>query len=161
MYNDDLIKEISYIKGLTDGLKLSEKNDEGKIISHLIDVIEKMADEIAVLDEDLTDLTDMVDEIDDAVCVLADEVDDDFDMYDDDLDDYDNLDDDDYEDDDSELFELECPNCGEDVMIDFDMLDGDSSIVCPNCHKEIELEFDYDCDCGCDDDCDCGCHGED
>ena len=26
-------------------------------------------------------------------------------------------------------------------MIDFDMIDDDSAIVCPNCHEEIELEF--------------------
>lgn len=36
-------------------------------------------------------------------------------------------------------------------MIDFDMIDDDNAIVCPNCHEEIELEFDCDCD---DDDCD-------
>ena len=151
MCNNDLIKDISYIKGLTDGLKLSEKSDEGKIISHLIDVVEKMADVIGDIDEDLTDLTDMVDEIDDAVCALSDDVDDALDLYDDDYDDLDDFDDEEEYDDDSELFELECPNCGEDVMIDFDMIDGDSSIVCPNCHKEIELEFAYDCDCGCHD----------
>ena len=39
------------------------------------------------------------------------------------------------------------------VKIDFDMIDDDNAIVCPNCHEEIELEFDCDCD---DDDCDCG-----
>ena len=38
-------------------------------------------------------------------------------------------------------------------LIDFDMIDDDNAIVCPNCHEEIELEFDCDCD---DDDCDCG-----
>ena len=38
-------------------------------------------------------------------------------------------------------------------MIDFDMIDDDNAIVCPNCHEGIELEFDCDCD---DDDCDCG-----
>ena len=53
----------------------------------------------------------------------------------------------------NDYFEIQCPNCGEDVMIDFDMIDDDNAIVCPNCHEEIELEFDCNCD---DDDCDCG-----
>ena len=59
----------------------------------------------------------------------------------------------DYDSDGNDYFEIQCPNCGEDVMIDFDMIDDDNAIVCPNCHEEIELEFDCDCD---DDDCDCG-----
>ena len=62
-------------------------------------------------------------------------------------------DDDDYDSDGNDYFEIQCPNCGEDVMIDFDMIDDDNAIVCPNCHEDIELEFDCDCD---DDDCDCG-----
>ena len=32
------------------------------------------------------------------------------------------------------------------LWIDFDMIDDDNAIVCPNCHEEIELEFDCDCD---------------
>ena len=40
-------------------------------------------------------------------------------------------------------------------MVDFDMIDGDNAIVCPNCHEEIELELEFDCDC---DDDDCGHH---
>ena len=54
--------------------------------------------------------------------------------------------------DESEFFEIQCPNCGEDVMIDFDTIDEENGIVCPHCHEEIILEFDCDCDC---DDCDC------
>ena len=69
-----------------------------------------------------------------------------------DYDDSDDYDDDDYDSDGNDYFEIQCPNCGEDVMIDFDMIDDDNAIVCPNCHEEIELEFDCDCD---DDDCDC------
>ena len=65
----------------------------------------------------------------------------DYDYDDDDfMDDYD----DDYDSDGNDYFEIQCPNCGEDVMIDFDMIDDDNAIVCPNCHGEIELEFDVD-----------------
>ena len=44
--------------------------------------------------------------------------------------------------DDDEYFEIECPNCKEDVLVNFD--DIDNGIVCPHCSEEIELEFDTD-----------------
>lgn len=166
MDNQDLIKKVSYIKGLADGIKLSEKSDEGKIISQLIDVIDDMVEEIALINDDIDDVMDTVDELDDCLCVVADDVEVLYDVlnedemcdYDeDDLGDYDDDElDEDFEDD-GELFELECPACGEDVMVDFDMLDDGETIICPNCHNKIELEIDYDCDCD-DDDCDCGHH---
>lgn len=173
MDNQDLIKKVSYIKGLADGIKLSDKSDEGKIISQLIDVIDSIVGEITLINDDIDDVMDTVDELDDCLCVVADDVeglysvlneDDMFDYDEDDFDtdDFGGYDDDEFDDefdedfeDDGELFELECPACGEDVMVDFDMLDDGETIICPNCHKEIELEIDYDCDCD-DDDCDCG-----
>ena len=45
-----------------------------------------------------------------------------------------------------DFFEIECPNCHEDVLIDYDMLDDEKGIVCPNCHEEIDLEIDTDDD---------------
>ena len=71
--------------------------------------------------------------------------DDDFDEadYDDFEDDeFDMISDFDAEEDEDEFFEIECPNCGEDVLINFD--DIEEGIVCPHCEEEIELEFDTD-----------------
>lgn len=64
---------------------------------------------------------------------LHDEIDEDF------------FDDDDV--DDPDFFEIECPACGEDVLIDFDDIEEERGIICPNCGETIELEID----CGCDD----------
>ena len=163
MDNQDLIKKVSYIKGLADGIKLSDKSDEGRLISQLIDVVDQIVDGLASVDVRVDELHEEVNELDESLCVVSDDVDDLYSLYEDededmsfdDSDDYDEYDDMDYDDDeedeDSELFELECPNCGEDVMIHFYMLDEESTIICPNCHKKIELEIDYDCDCGCHD----------
>ena len=164
----DIEKKISYLKGLADGLKIAEKDNEGKVMIQIIDILDEMAQKMADLEYGLSETDYVVDELDESLAALADDVyadfddDDDMDFDDDDDDDFGDFDDDEFYDDfddDSELFELECPNCGEDVMIDFDMLDDGNSIVCPNCHEEIELEIEYDCDCG-DEDCDCG-HDED
>jgi len=163
----DFSKDLSYIKGYADGLKIGEKSSEGKVILKLIDIISHMADEIKILNKkskdferDIEDIADIVDELEE-VMYQADLLDNDYDFDDDyndddDDDDYDDDDEDDElfdefdDDDDMGHFEIQCPHCKEDVMIDFETLDMDRSIICPNCHGEIELDFEYECDC---DDC--------
>lgn len=143
-------KEIAYLKGLAEGMKISDKSDEGKLIGKMLEVLSDAADEIEALwerndeleerfmelDEEIyaaeMDIDNLYDDFEDAVC---DEDDDDFDFMD-----YD----DEFDDDGDDLFEIMCPECGEDVVVDFDMLDEENNIVCPNCHKDIELEFDMD-----------------
>ncbi len=145
---EDLIKQAAYLKGYAEGLDISPKSDEGKLIMKLIDVIGAMADKISELEDRVMDVEDVTDELDEVLFSMAD------DLYGDDYDDGDYADDDyddsDYDDeldeDGGDYFEIECPNCGEDVMIDFDMIDEDSAIVCPNCHEEIELEFNIGAD---------------
>ena len=46
---EDLIKKVSYLKGYADGLDLSPKSDEGKLIIKLLDVMSEMADTIEEL----------------------------------------------------------------------------------------------------------------
>ena len=43
MNNQELIKKISYIRGVADGIKLSEKSDEGKVICQLLEIIDILA----------------------------------------------------------------------------------------------------------------------
>ena len=145
---EDLIKQAAYLKGYAEGLDISPKSDEGKLITKLIDVIGVMAEKITELEDRVMDVEDVTDELDEAVFVMAEDIyGDDYDEDDYDDDDYMDDDyDDDLDDDGGDYFEIECPNCGEDVMIDFDMIDDDSEIVCPNCHEEIELEFNVGSD---------------
>ncbi len=145
---EDLIKQAAYLKGYAEGLDINPKSDEGKLIMKLIDVVGAMADRIGELEERVENVEDVTDELDDALFSIADDIyGDDYErgIYEDD-DDFDDDEYDDLEDDGSDYFEIECPNCGEDVMIDFDMIDDDSAIVCPNCHEEIELEFNLNSD---------------
>ena len=71
--------------------------------------------------------------------------------------------DDEYDDDEDELFdednpdyEVKCPDCGAEIVVDEDtLLEGE--INCPNCGNELEFDFtslfaDEVCDCG-DPDC--------
>ena len=147
---DNLTSKVAYLKGLCEGMKLDADKPESKLLEKIIETMAELAaavddvcdahDELEELahdiDEDLADLEDYVYEIDDDDEYDEDDDDDDFDIFD-----YD-----DDEDDDMGFFEIQCPNCNEDVMIDFEALDDDAPIVCPNCQEEIELEFDCDCD---------------
>ena len=43
---EDLIKKVSYLKGYADGLDISPKSDEGKLIIKMIEVMSEMAETI-------------------------------------------------------------------------------------------------------------------
>ncbi len=148
----ELLNKVSYLKGLAEGMNLAEKSDEGKLISKLIEVLSEASDEIEALWARNDELEMRIDELDEEmyaaemdIDAIYDDIEGDFDVdeygEDDDFDD-DFLDM--YDDEDDDLFEIMCPECGEDVVVDFEMLDEEGNIICPNCNKEIELEFDMD-----------------
>ncbi len=124
---EELLKNVSYLKGLAEGLKLEEKSDEGKVLIKIIDCLDEIVENMYDLAADQEDLFDQIDAIDEDLAEIEDIVYDD-EEYDD-------------EDDDFEYFEVECPNCHEVVYIDEDYFDDDKPIVCPNCDEEIELDF--------------------
>ena len=152
----DLTNKISYLKGLADGMRIAEKSEEGKLIAQIIEALSDTAEEIEgissrcdgideeiyELNEDNISLNMSVDELfgymdDDESISFAPDEDDYYDDEDDDL--FES-----YDEEGDGLFEIQCPECGEDVIVDFDMLDEENNIVCPNCHHDIELEFDID-----------------
>ncbi len=149
----DISKEAAFLKGLAEGMAIEKKSDEGRLIARLIDLVSKAADRMEELDGELKQLRDDLELLTDDVFVLESDVEKledeadmrnvpyGYDLDDDDDDLFDGFVGDDDEDDDN-LFEIMCPECGEDVVVDFDLLDEENSIVCPNCHSSIELEFD-------------------
>lgn len=128
---EDLLKNVAYLKGLAEGLKLEEKSDEGKVLIKIIDCLDELTEAVIDIAADQDDLFEQVDAIDEDLADVEDIV-------------YEDEDDDD-DDDDFEYFEVECPNCHETVYIDEDYFDEENPIVCPNCDEEIELDFsDWD-----------------
>lgn len=137
---NELSNKISYIKGLADGLSLSTKSDEGKVLNELIELVLELTNRVEELEEEAAYLEEVTEELDDSLLELYEDLEEEYD----DEDEY--YSDDDFfnDDDDAELFEMECPECHEDIMIDYDMIDSDNCIVCSNCGKEIELNIDFD-----------------
>lgn len=132
-------EKVAYIKGLMEGLSLEENAKETKVLKAIVDVLEDIAlsvadleDEVAVIDDDCSELYDRLDELE----YFDDEEDDEWEN--------DWLDDDDYE--------LICPECGERIVVDGELLLSGEA-VCPLCGVEItETPCDFDCgNCdGCD-----------
>ncbi|WP_195947154.1 CD1247 N-terminal domain-containing protein [Paraclostridium bifermentans] len=143
-----LYEEVAYLKGLAEGLEISEETKEGKIINKIVDVLESFADAIVELEEEQIELIDYVESIDEDLSDIEDDI-------------YEEEDDDD-EDDDEEYnyIEMECPNCNDFVEIDEDLLYNEElDIVCPNCQAVI-LSSEDECECSDECICDCDCHDE-
>ena len=139
-------EKVAYIKGLCEGLDIDETKAEGKVLLKIIDLLEDMAN-------DLEDVAAQVEE----TYEYCEELDEDLGLVEADLYDEDDCDCDcdccDCDDDD--CFEIECPACGRNVLIDADT--DPSEVVCPACGEE----FDCTCDCCCEEDCeDCPCDEE-
>lgn len=132
----DLTNKASYLKGLSDGMKLDTEKNEGKLLSEIISFLGDLAEKIELIDDEQGFFADKLDEIEEVIDIIGEHV----------------YGDDECDCDDDLCFT--CENCGEEILItDEDLMDG--SILCPQCGQEIEFEFDCDC-CDCDhDDCDC------
>ena len=104
-------EKIAYIKGMLDGMELDSK--EAKLISAMLDVLDEIG--LALEDADAS-----FDAIDEELNAINDELDEIEEI----LDDEDEEDDEDWDEfDDEDFVEIDCPNCGEPLCIDDDVLE--------------------------------------
>jgi DNA-directed RNA polymerase subunit RPC12/RpoP len=122
-----LHEKVAYLKGLADGLQVDDSSKEGKLLLQIIEVLDAFAEDMEDVYDELDDMSDAIEELDEYV-----------DAIDEDLSD---LEEDLYEDDDldEEYEEVECPACGETVLIESQILDKDDTVECPNCGATIDL----------------------
>ena len=137
-----ITERVAYIKGLAEGLALDDASKEAKVIKAMLEVLEDLAFSVTDIEDDMKVLSAQVDEIDEDLGTLEEEY-------------YGEEDDDDLMDDD-DLYEVECPKCGDTVYIDEEMLE-EGSIDCPNCGELLEFDLDPEEEHCCDgeDGCDC------
>lgn len=126
------IEKVAYLRGMLEGMKFDADSDMGKIVLKLIDIVDDLAHDLTDAEERADVMADYIDELDHDLGEVEEYV------YGDDCD---CCDDDDRDcccddDDDDDLYELECPNCGDKIYITEDMLNG--SIECPNCNTKID-----------------------
>ena len=143
-------EKSAYLKGLMDGLSLSQETNEGKMIAAIVDLLGDMAKRITDIEETTIAISDELDEIEedlDAIedYILDEEEDEDYEEEEDE--DWDGWNEDDEEgfdfgDEDSIIYEVECA-CGERIAFDEETLE-EGSMNCPNCGELLEFSLEDD-----------------
>ncbi len=134
-------EKVAYIKGMFDGMALdTETSKEAKLLGAIIDVLEEVSLNLEDIEGDIEVLAEEIEAISDDLEVVEEELfEDDYDYEDEDEDDYDE---------DDDFFEVECPNCEEELVIDASVLEA-GVIQCPNCEERFAIDLSDECDCGC------------
>lgn len=145
-------EKVAYIQGMFDGMGLDKsESGEAKVLAEVLDVLREIGDQLDTVDATLDEFGEEIDAISDDLAdveAIVGEDDEDDCCCDHDMDCDDDLDDEDF-------FEVDCPNCGESLVIDDEVLEA-GVIDCPKCGQKFALDFggeDDECGCGCD----CGC----
>ena len=134
-----LSERFNYLRGLSDGLDLSNDTKETKLILGLIELLDDVVLAVEDLEDSRDEMNNMLDEIDEDLGELECAV------YGDECD---CCDDEEY------AIEVECPECNSLIKLTEDLIDEeDDSFICPSCGKKVEIEWSCDCDEECDEDC--------
>ena len=145
-------EKAAYLKGLMDGLNLDTEKAEGKMIAAIVDLLGDVTKRLKDVEETTIAISDELDEIEEDLDAIEDyimDVEED-DEDEEDYDDFDDEDDDeeyeegfDFGDEDTTIYEVECPACGEIINFDEETLEA-GSIPCPNCGESLEFVVDED-----------------
>ena len=94
-----MLEKVAYIKGLMQGMKLSDNDPYKELFTNILDVLEDMAAAITDAEDNIAELDEYIQEVDEALCDCEEGV-----FFEDD-----------------EAISIVCPHCGE--PIDFDLSD--------------------------------------
>lgn len=136
-----LKERVAYLKGLAEGMQISDATNEGKLLKAIIDVLDDVALVVDDVEEVQEQLSEQMDEMDEDLAEIERLV---FDGECDECE-CDDEENEDEEDDDDTVTEFDCPHCGESIVLEEAFINKDS-VLCPHCHKEIEIEWTCDCE---------------
>ena len=139
-----LSERVSYLRGLVDGIKLDDNSPESRIFGEIIELLDDMAMSIESIDDKQNDISEELAETQEDLYdflygdedVDGDEDEDEFDEDEDD-EDYDDF-----------LKDFVCPNCGEVLPVDEELLDSEEEITleCPGCGEKVSITLEDDDD---------------
>ena len=119
-------EKVAYLKGLAEGLDLdTTKSKEGKLISVMIGIMEELAMSVEDLEENALNLGEEIDVLSDDLSDVEEVVFDEEEDYDDDW------------------FEVECPTCGADIIVDDEAM-AEGEVECPACGTRYAMELTDD-----------------
>ena len=121
-------EKVAYIRGLYDGLGLdAAASGEARILSEVLDVLRQIGSQMDGMDASTGRLFDELDDLRDSVADLENTV------FDEDGGDGGDTDED--------FFEIPCPTCGEDLVVDDEALAA-GVVDCPKCGQKFALSFE-------------------
>ena len=133
-------EKVAYIQGLYDGLGLDvEKSGEARILSEMLDVLREVGLQLDGMDAAMDQFDEELDTLEGTVAELEEAV---FDDEDEDDADFDGC-----GDPDEDFFEIPCPSCGEDLIVDDEALAA-GVVDCPVCGGKFALSFEDEKDAG-------------
>ena len=122
-------ERAAYLRGLFEGLDISVETKEGRMFKEILDLLNDMALSI-------TDLEDENEALQEVLDAMIEDLYDDDDTYDEEDVDSDDID----FDPDSELYQVVCPSCGEEMYVDEKTL-SQGNISCLACGEELEFDL--------------------
>ena len=125
-------EKSAYLKGLMDGLKLDTDSSEGKMISAIVDLLGDLTKTVSDVEETTIAISDELDEIEEDLDAIEDYI------LDEDEDDEEGFD---FGDEDTTIYEVECPSCGNIIDFDEETLEK-GSIICDECGEKLEFAAD-------------------
>ncbi len=137
-----LKERVSYLKGLAEGMQISDSTNEGKLLKAILEVLDDVALAVDDVEEVQEQLTEQIDEIDEDLSEIESLI---YDDEDECCDDECCDEEEDGEEEEEIDAEFDCPHCGETVNLADAYMKKDS-VLCPHCNKEIEIEWTCDCD---------------
>ena len=120
---------VAYLKGLCDGVKLSEQSDEGRVLRAVVDALGTVAEEFEKLQAAHGELEAYIEDIDEDLEELEDVL-----FGDEEDEDEDEEDEDDEE---EGLIEYSCPHCGTVIYFDEEAFDLEEEHLCPTCGQPV------------------------
>ena len=160
---NQLSDEVSYIRGLMEGMQYDTDSNEGRLLGKIVDLLGKMAGEIEAVSDAQDELSEYVDDIDEDLASLEDalfddededeeeddegEDDEDEDAEDEEDDEFDEDEDAEDEDGDADIYvECVCPECKRTFYVKENELSPDAEHICPRCEARVHAMPSYESD---------------
>lgn len=132
-----LSEQMSYLRGLVDGLDIDMTTKEGKVLGQVLEVLQSTVLYVDDLQDQIDELTELCADLDEDLGEVEEFLLDEEDDFDDD-----DLDDEDYDfDEEEDLYETVCPTCENTIVLADSILD-EGSMKCPCCGELLEFDFD-------------------
>ena len=127
-------EKVAYIQGLFEGMELDKSDMKtARVLAEVLDVLREIGQQLDGMDAAMDQFDEELDALGDTVADLEEAVFEDEDEQDGDFDDLD--------DEDEDFFEIPCPTCGEDLVVDDEALAA-GVVDCPVCGGKFALSFD-------------------